>query len=92
MKIEPRPARAQKWSLSKKNLVENQWKSSPGQPGPQNGRFLMRIYYKIDENRAPFERYLQQQQQQQHYPATATARQQQQRQQQQQQHAGGIGA
>ena len=43
MKIEPRPARAPKWSLSNKNLIENQWKSSPGQPGPQNGRFLIRI-------------------------------------------------
>ena len=36
MKIEPRPARAPKWSLSNENLIENRWKSSPGQPGTQN--------------------------------------------------------
>ena len=35
MKIELRPAWAPKWSASHKNLRENQWKSSPGQPGPQ---------------------------------------------------------
>ena len=53
MEIEPRPARAPKWSLSNKNLIENRWKSSPGQPGPQNCRLLNRIYLKINRNRAP---------------------------------------
>ena len=38
MKIEPRPARAPKWYVFNKNLIENQWKSSPDQPWLQKGR------------------------------------------------------
>ena len=53
MKIEPQPSRAPKWSLSNDNLIENQLKSSPGQPWPQIGRFLIRIWLKINENPAP---------------------------------------
>ena len=53
MKIELRPARAPKWSLSNKNLIENQWKSGSGQPGPENGPFLIGIELRINENRAP---------------------------------------
>ena len=35
MKIKPQPTRSPKWSLSNENLIDNQGKSNPGQPGPQ---------------------------------------------------------
>ena len=52
MILEPRPARTPKCSVSNENLIENQWKSSSGEPGPQNGRFQIRISLKINENQA----------------------------------------
>ena len=54
MKIELRLAWAPRWLLSNKNLIEHHWKSSPGQPGPQNGRLLIRI--RATKNHHPFER------------------------------------
>jgi hypothetical protein len=35
MKIELRPTKAPKWSLSNKNLIENQWKSTLASQDPK---------------------------------------------------------
>ena len=51
--MKPRPARTPKWAVSNKNWIEKQWKSILSQQGPQNVRFLIRIWLKINKNQSP---------------------------------------